>query len=217
MCAIEIPGRGMRMTETLETNALKLSAGLADIIEPLLDKPFAFFGHSMGAMLAFEISLALKKRLGTTPKHLFASGAPAPQLPRSRPITYNLPEPELIEELRRLNGTPPELLDNPDFRGIMLPLMRADFSAVQTYTYQGGRLDCPVSVFGGLNDPEVAEEALAPWKEMTSGPFTRHMFTGDHFFLNTSTRLLCNTITMRLHSTAGDLFATVSSRTAGNS
>lgn len=211
---VEFPGRGMRMNESPETNALQLAAATAETIRPLLDRPFAFFGHSMGALLAFEISVLLKKQWGISPRHLFASAHPAPQDPRTKPVFYNLPESELMEELRRLNGTPVEVLENPELRNLFLPLIRADFSVVQTYVYQGGVLDCPVSAFGGLSDPETTKDSLMRWKDVTTGPFNITMFAGEHFFLNTATRLVCQTISSQLRLTAADTSG-VSARVLG--
>jgi medium-chain acyl-[acyl-carrier-protein] hydrolase len=145
---------------------------ISEVIEPHLDKPFAFFGHSMGAMISHDLARALRRKYGVEPVHLFVSGRRAPQMPRTRKTTYDLPEPEFIEELRRLNGTPQEVLDQPELMQLMIPLLRADFSVCQTYQYEPEPpLTCPITVFGGLED-ETTREELVGWRAQTSAACT---------------------------------------------
>ncbi len=191
VCAAQIPGRGPRMNEAPYTNLAPLVEALTGAVAPLLDKPFAFFGHSMGAMIAFELARALQRERGVSPLHLFVSGRRAPQLPDDEPPTYNLPHDEFLEELRRLNGTPEEVLRHPEMMELLLPIIRADFSAVQTYDYRPGPpLDCPVTAFGGTEDHEVGRDDLEAWREQTSAGFSVQMFRGDHFFLHDAQPLL---------------------------
>jgi medium-chain acyl-[acyl-carrier-protein] hydrolase len=153
----------------------------------MLATPFAFFGHSMGAMISFELARRLRREHDREPIHLFVSGRRAPQLPITEPPTYNLPEPQLIEDLRRLNGTPRAVLENPELLQLVLPLLRTDFEVCQTYTYTPqAPLSCPITVFGGLQDTEAPRESLAAWREQTTSSFTLRMFPGDHFFLHTT-------------------------------
>lgn len=190
----------MRLADKPITNALALAETLAGILVHALDRPFAFFGHSMGALLAFEISHLLHARNDLLPEHLFVSAAPAPRLPVRKPTTYDLPEPELLAKLVRLNGTPAEVLDNPELRALLLPVIRADFSVVQTYVYTPRpKLNIPIYAMGGSEDPEVSPDELLAWNEETSGPFTLDMLPGDHFFLHTGQRLLLELITKRLN------------------
>jgi medium-chain acyl-[acyl-carrier-protein] hydrolase len=178
------------MAEPPFTSLPELVDGLASAIVSHLDKPFAFFGHSMGAKIGFELARLLKPK-GVTPLHLFVSGCRAPQVPYTDPPTYNLPEPEFIEELRSLNGTPKEVLDNPELMNLMIPLLRADFEVVQTYEYMPAPpLQCPLTIFGGLEDEDVTREHLEAWREQTVAHTTLRMFPGDHFFLNSSPSLL---------------------------
>jgi medium-chain acyl-[acyl-carrier-protein] hydrolase len=172
---------------------------LAEAILPELDKPFAFFGHSMGALIAFELTHQLRKLNQPSPAHLIVSGRSAPHLPDTDPQTHDLPEKEFLEELRRLNGTPAEALDHPELMQLMLPILRADFAICETYSYEDRPvLDCPITALGGLDDANVSREELASWRERTSGAFTMRMFPGDHFYLHTSQSPLLETVTALL-------------------
>ncbi|HEY0385456.1 MAG TPA: thioesterase domain-containing protein, partial [Pyrinomonadaceae bacterium] len=172
----------------------------AHALAPFLDKPFAFFGHSMGATLAFEVARLLRDEKRQMPVHLFVSARHAPQLPDPEPPIYDLPEAELKEELRNLNGTPPEVLEHPELMELMLPLFRADCRVSETHTYRpGSPLDCSITAYGGLQDQHVRREHLEPWREHTTGAFTLRMLAGDHFFIHTSHTLLLRTLSRDLY------------------
>jgi medium-chain acyl-[acyl-carrier-protein] hydrolase len=185
VCPVELPGRGRRLRERPLTQLTALVEATAEGLLPLLDKPFAFFGHSMGAMISFELARLLRKEHGVMPVHLFLSGRRAPHVPDTDPPTYDLPEAEFLKELRRLNGTPQEVFENAELIELMMPLLRADFEVVETYRYVSGPpLDCPITAFGGLQDVEVSREYLDGWRNYTTAAFTLRMMQGDHFFLN---------------------------------
>ncbi len=156
VCPVQFPGRGTRLMEKPFTQLLPLVETLAQVLIPLLDKPFAFFGHSLGALVGFELARQIRSQSGVQPVRLFVSAARAPQVPhRDRP-TYALPEGEFLEELRRLNGTPGELLENAELMQIMIPILRADFAVSQTYVYAAEPpLACGISSFGGVQDHRV--------------------------------------------------------------
>lgn len=199
ICAVEPPGRGTQMREKPFLNLLDLVAAAAPVFAPYMDCPFAFFGHSMGAMIGFELARYLRKTGKKEPARLFLSGCRAPQLAHTRAITYDLPEPELVDELRRLKGTPAKVLEHPELLQLMLPLLRADFAITQTYRYvEEAPLSCPLTIFGGLEDDEVTPENLSLWREHTTGSFSLHMLPGDHFFLHTSQDLLFEVIGQEL-------------------
>lgn len=187
VCPVQFPGRGTRLMEKPFTQLLPLVETLAQVLIPLLDKPFAFFGHSLGALVGFELARQIRSQSGVQPVRLFVSAARAPQVPhRDRP-TYALPEGEFLEELRRLNGTPGELLENAELMQIMIPVLRADFAVSQTYVYAAEPpLACGISSFGGVQDHRVTCDDLAAWRNQTSASCALHMFPGDHFFLNTA-------------------------------
>jgi medium-chain acyl-[acyl-carrier-protein] hydrolase len=196
---VQLPGRENRLSEPPFTRVEPLVQAVAEALLPHLNLPFAFFGHSMGAVIAFELARKLRAVINLEPLHLFVAGRIAPHLIDLEPPTYNLPDPELIEELRRLNGTPREALEHPELMHLMLPLLRADFQLVQTYAYvDGAPLDCPVTAFGGLQDPEVSREELAAWREHTTGAFSLRMFEGDHFFLQAAQTQILQIISQEL-------------------
>ncbi|HEX8145860.1 MAG TPA: alpha/beta fold hydrolase [Pyrinomonadaceae bacterium] len=199
LCLVELPGRGTRMWEPRLTSILSVAEALEPTLLAALDRPFAFFGHSMGAVTAFEVARRLRRRHGRQPAHLFVSGSAAPHLPRIHPVTYDLPEDEFIEHLVSLNGTPREVHENASLMELLLPLLRADFQAVQTYAWQEEPpLSCPVHAFGGLEDANVSRERLAAWREQTTASFSLRMFPGDHFFINTSGPVLLEVLSSEL-------------------
>lgn len=164
---------------------------LAGVMLPLLDSPFAFFGHSMGAVIAFELARWLRRRHAAEPQAVLISGRHAPQIPDLEPVTYNLPHDEFIEKLGKLAGTPKEVLEHAELMELMIPLLRADFQMVQTHKYHSEPpLGCPITVYGGLQDPEVTPDNLRMWKEQTSSDFALHMLPGDHFFIRSSESVL---------------------------
>jgi medium-chain acyl-[acyl-carrier-protein] hydrolase len=185
--AVQLPGRENRMQEPRFTDLYALAKRIADELAPLLhQKPFAFFGYSMGAILAFEVTRELRRRRLPMPLHLFVAASSPPQLAehpdRSR---STLPDDELIAELRRLGGTPDELLEHEELLRLLLPILRADFSVVDTYRYRDEEpLDVPLSAFGGLEDHALPEEQLEGWRLQTRAPFTMQIFPGNHFFLH---------------------------------
>ncbi|HLM58380.1 MAG TPA: alpha/beta fold hydrolase [Pyrinomonadaceae bacterium] len=200
VCPVQLPGRGHRLGEVPVNRMAPLVALVAREIRPLLNKRFAFFGHSMGATTAFEVARLLRRERAPQPSHLFISARRAPQVPNPDPPTYNLPESELIEDLRRLNGTPPEVFDEPDLLKMMLPLIRADFEVTQTYAYgEEPPLDCPITVYGGLGDRGVKRENLDAWCTQTTAPCAVRLFPGDHFYINANRELLLQTLTRDLH------------------
>jgi medium-chain acyl-[acyl-carrier-protein] hydrolase len=183
--AVQPPGRESRLSEKPYSDLTQLVDAMHRELRPYFDKPFAFFGHSNGGMMAFELARTLRREGGPMPLHLFASGRPAPQLELDEPPIHHLPHDEFIEELRRFAGTPEEILQNAEIMELIMPLLRADFALGETYVYTPEPpLDLPISAYGGVQDEEVSEEQVAAWREQTSGEFRMKMFPGGHFFLN---------------------------------
>ena len=196
---VQLPGREALVREPPFTRLSEIVEAAVPELLPYLDKPFAFFGHSMGAFISFEIASLLRRKYRIQPAHLFVSGCRAPQIESTKPPIYNLPEGEFLEELRRLNGTPKEVLENPELMQLVKPLLRADFEVADTYTYtRTAPLDCPITAFGGLRDPEANRMELKAWCEQTSAAFSLQIFPGDHFFLHTSQPRLLQTIAYQL-------------------
>jgi medium-chain acyl-[acyl-carrier-protein] hydrolase len=199
LCAVQLPGRGNRLRESPFTNMPQLVEAVAAGILPYLDKPFAFFGHSMGALIGFELAHRLRSEHGLEPSIMFVSGRRAPQTPETDRITYNLPEDEFIEELRRLNGTPREVFEHPELMQLMIPLLRADFEVCQTYAYSPKPpLKCAIAAFGGLQDFEVTRSYLEGWRDHTSTSFSLSMLPGDHFFLHSYAATLLQRLSQEL-------------------
>ncbi|HKR15371.1 MAG TPA: alpha/beta fold hydrolase [Pyrinomonadaceae bacterium] len=199
ICAVQYPGRGSRVKETPFTDCQLLVEAFIPHLLPLLNKPFAFLGHSMGAIIAYEVARRLQQEHGLQLERLFVSGRRAPQTVVQEPPTYNLPDPEFMEELRRLNGTPQAVLDHPELMQLMLGIIRADFTLTQTYKYTPGpKLNCPISVFGGLEDVDVTREQLDGWCELTNNRCSVQMFEGDHFFIQTNDKPVLRTVSEQL-------------------
>lgn len=204
VCSVQLPGRGSRFKESAHTSLNSLLDALQDAIIPYINVPYAFFGHSMGAQVGFELARRLRDAGARLPSCLIVSGRRGPHRPpRNKPI-HTLPEPEFREEIRRLNGTPEEALSNPELMDIISPILRADCQAVETWAYQPSRpMDVPVLALGGVKDSQVSLEDLEDWRSVTSGPFTLQLFSGDHFFINHVTDALLGTIRQTLDCVLG--------------
>lgn len=184
LCLVHLPGRGRAIGQRAFTRLIPLVKAIADHIDCETTVPYAFYGHSMGAMISFELARELFSRRQKGPKHLFVSGRNAPQWPRNEPPTFNLPHDEFLAELKKLNGTPHEVLGNPELMEFLINVLRADFEAVDTYNYLPGEpLSCPITVYGGLQDEHVPVESCHAWEKQTSAICRVRMFPGDHFFI----------------------------------
>ncbi len=197
---VQIPGRGHRISENPWRKIEQLADAIAqDLLPVFQEKPFAFFGHSMGATLGFEVARRLAQQHEMMPKVLLISGRRAPHIPDDEPLTYNLPEKEFIHELQRLNGTPKELFESAELMELMMPVLRADFEAIQTYQYSPGPpLKSPFVVMGGTEDIRVTRESLEGWRMHTSASCPVTMFPGDHFFLRSHKEMLLKFIAQTL-------------------
>ena len=205
VCAVALPGRGGRLGEVPYRELFPLVKTLSDALLPTLDRPFAFFGHSMGALVAFELARLLRRQHRPTPAHLFVSGRAAPQLRRASSTIHRLPREGFLEGLRLLNGTPPEVLGNAELLEVVLPALHADFTVCAEYRYApDAPLECPISAFGGDEDPEVAEEDVGAWRDQTMRAFSMRIFAGDHFFLRSTQREVLRAVAAPLcaHSTS---------------
>jgi medium-chain acyl-[acyl-carrier-protein] hydrolase len=199
VCPIQLPGRENRLREPVYTRLEPLVQALTPALQPYLDMPYAFFGHSLGALIAFEIIRIFIRQNSPGPIHLFVSGHTAPQVPDKDPPIHQLSKPEFIKVLGRLNGTPKEVLQNAELMELLIPLLYADFTINETYVYAAGEpLDCPISAFGGLQDDQVNRYDIAAWRDQTRGAFTLRMLPGDHFFLHSARSLLLRTIAQDL-------------------
>jgi medium-chain acyl-[acyl-carrier-protein] hydrolase len=204
VCPIELPGHGWRRMETAFTQLQPLVQAIATAITPYLDKPFACFGHSMGALLSFELAVFLQKHNSQSPTHLLISGRRAPEIPSPVAPIHNLPDTAFIEGLFDYNGMPEGVLQDTKFLELILPTLRADFALIENYEYvQKPPLECLITVFGGLQDQTVTYNSLKAWKKHTHAAFTVKMFPGNHFFIHSSQQLLLQSLSQILQYPSG--------------
>lgn len=209
LCPVQLPGRENRLREDPYTTLPSLIEPLEQNLHPFLDIPFAFFGHSLGALISFELARYLRRLHRSLPVYLFVSGHHAPQISDPHPPLCHLLDDQFIEELRRLKGTPEEILRNMDAMQTLLPLLRADFALRETYVYtEEDPLAIPISAFGGTLDERAPQQSLSAWHEQTLSTFTLRAFAGGHFFLHSSRSLLLQAIlhdlTISMSTTPGN-------------
>jgi len=201
-CAL-LPGRGVRLGEKPITDLRIMVEELKNAIRPLLEKPYALFGHSMGALLAFELARGLQTLGLPLPRHIFLSGHPAPHLPKHGKKRHMLSDDEFVEDVKKLGGIPKELANNKEALEILLPALRADIRAYETHRYvDGPPLPCSTSAFGGLQDVDVPRDSLEQWRSLVSGSFSVQMFPGDHFFLNSARESVTEQVARKLEKIA---------------
>lgn len=183
---VELPGRGARFDEPLQTDMGPLALQLARELRPTLQAPYALFGHSLGALLACELAHSLRELGCPQPLALFASGTAAPTMRADYDRGFAVPktDAELIDQLRTLNGTSEEILANEELMALTLPVLRADFLLCGRFQPRlRAPLDCPVHVLGGTTDKATTEQLMG-WRRETSGSFSLDMLAGGHFFIH---------------------------------
>jgi medium-chain acyl-[acyl-carrier-protein] hydrolase len=197
---VQLPGRGTRFKEPLSTRLAPLLDALALEVTKLgEDAPFAFFGHSMGALLAFELARELRRRGAPLPTHLFVAGHRAPGLPERNAPIHHLSDAEFLTALRRYGGMPASVLEQPELMEMVLPIVRADFALVEAWRdIQGAPLDLPITAFRGDNDANATAEEMDSWRAHTLGEFILHTLPGDHFFIQSAEPALLDRVTRAL-------------------
>ena len=201
--AAHLPGRGSRHQEPAHKSLMPLVEELSQAIEPLLDRPYAFFGHSFGALVAFELARHLRRCGLPQPVTLFVSACKAPHLPDTHPPIHTLPDVELLEALKGFNGISPELLRQPEVMDLLITVLRADFEALETYAYADEpRLNCCIVAFGGLHDPGVSREHLEAWASQTDSIFRVEYYPGDHFFINSTREAIIASINAEIKASS---------------
>lgn len=187
---VQPPGRGSRLDEVPFDEMVLLVDEIMKSSAFICEKPFIFFGHSLGSRVAFETCVQLNARKLRLPCHLIASGSKAPHVESSRKNIHSLPEDQFIDALKRLNGTPTEVLDNHELISLLTPLLRADFKIAECYLAKAQKLLAPITVLGGEEDVDVTYDHLMSWKELTDKSFSLTMLPGNHFFINTHRNLV---------------------------
>jgi len=184
VCAVQLPGRETRFRDPPIDRFQPLILELADALTPLFDKPVVAFGHSMGALAAFELTRELRRRDQSIPARLLVSGRAAPHQPLGRAPIHNLPDADFRQALSSFKGTPDAVLANEELMQIFAPTLRADFAAHETYVYKEEEpFDCPIVAIGGASDDLTTPADLKEWRRHTRGTFQSHVLPGDHFFL----------------------------------
>jgi len=183
---VKLPGREDRLREPAVDELPRLVESIGEAIDPCLDGPFAVVGHSMGALLAFELARRWRRLDRRMPVCLFLAACPAPQLPPKLESIHRLPESEFLRMLQdRYQGIPQEIASNKELMHLLLPTLRADFRLVETYEYhQEPPLDCPILALAGDDDRHVTPAEVSAWREQTTGGFSLRILTGGHFFVH---------------------------------
>jgi medium-chain acyl-[acyl-carrier-protein] hydrolase len=180
VCPVQLPGRETRQGEPPRTRLMPLSDEAAAAILPFTDVPYALFGHSLGAILAFEVARLLEP--ATPPVRLFVSARRAPHLPDRLPLLHRLAEPAFLAEVQ---------LECADLMSLLAPRLRADIEALETWTYVAGdTLSCPISAFGGLRDHTIRPEEIGAWRDHTNGAFTMRLIDDGHLYLQSAASVL---------------------------
>ncbi len=184
ICPVQMPGRESRMTEPPARNLARLAADIAQGLGPALDRPFAFFGHSLGAIVAFEVTRQLRRMGASLPDHLFLSGhGPAFVETRANPF-HLMPDGEFLDAVRKFGGLPDAVLRHRELLEMILPVLKADFELYETHRHvPEAPLNIPISALGGLSDFSVPRRHLEAWSGETTYPLDVRMFPGGHFYL----------------------------------
>lgn len=197
--AVELPGRGRRLSEPAHESMESLVQALLLELRSLLHAPFAFFGHSMGASIAFELALSMPEAARAHLRHLFLSARQAPGHPACSTTLHILDDKAFREGLREMNGTPAAALENDELMSLIMPTLRADFTLIETYRPQLKRcVPVDITAFAGTRDTSVPMASVADWQHVTYGEFAFHSVDGGHFFLEKSMPVIAEIIASRI-------------------
>jgi medium-chain acyl-[acyl-carrier-protein] hydrolase len=201
LCPVELPGRAARLDERPLTSMSALMERLREVLARLMTVPFGFFGHSVGAWMAYEAARQLRSVDGRTAVHLFISGRGRPGAPADPPPERS--DHDLLAVLNRFGGTPHAIMQRPELIAALLPVLRADLAIAETYTADPGDcVTCPITAFGGADDVSHSG-SLESWKTFTRGQFRACLFPGGHFYFSPAADALANEISRDLHAFVG--------------
>jgi medium-chain acyl-[acyl-carrier-protein] hydrolase len=185
VCPLQPPGREARFTESPCRSMAELVDGITETVAELSSLPFAFFGHSLGAVAAFEVARCLRERGIAGPTHLIVAGHPGPQVPRAQPPTSALSDAAFVARVRELRGLPEHVLSHPELLDVVLPALRADYEIIESYSYAPGEpMDIAIAALAGADDPFAAPAAVETWRTQTTGTFQLEVLPGGHFFVH---------------------------------
>ena len=202
VCGVQLPGHVGRIHEAPVSDFAALLARLVEGLAPEIEMPVALFGHSLGALAAFELARQMRERTGRLPVHLFLSGRNAPDMTDDLDDVLKLDDEAILAKLRELNCTPEPVLRDRETMQLMLPILRADFALCNSYAYRDrAPLDCPITVLYGLGDPQTDPAGLDGWQRQTTRAFRMQAFTGDHYFVATEERAVVQRIAGELRAT----------------
>jgi surfactin synthase thioesterase subunit len=202
--AARLPGRENRLAEAPHDDAAALVSALTPAVSALTTQPYAVFGHSMGALIGYELVRRLRDIGRPEPVALFGSGNNAPHRLGDSARLHLLPDDEFVAALRGYGATPAIFLDRPELLEMFLPMIRADFAVAETYRHRPGRrLTCPVVVCRGTDDVDVSDAGCRSWGELTTGRCAQYSFPGGHFFVNSARRDVLTTVDAELTAVAG--------------
>jgi surfactin synthase thioesterase subunit len=210
---MRLPARENRMGEEPVSNLSLLINSLSSEIIPFLNKPFVFFGHSLGALIAFELCRALRKKGASLPAHLFVSAFHPPSQPNPNKALHQLAENEFIDGIRAYGNTSEKVLSNALLMELLLPMLRADFALHETYHYKKEPpLSCPITVFKGDQDNFAKARDMSAWQQETNSYYEEIEYRGGHFFLNDYRESIGQKLITPLNQYKEDKFATTHER-----
>ncbi|WP_444935833.1 thioesterase II family protein [Microbulbifer sp. JMSA004] len=193
-----LPGREQRCNESMPADMQALIKLLSRAVTPILDRPWAAFGHSMGATVAHELALSLYRENLRGPEHIFVSAREAPQFQKGGSV-HKLDDDSLCQQLIELGGTSPELLEIPELRALLLPAIRQDYRLIETNGLSSDQvLSCPITAMVGRDDPELSIDEARGWQQWTSCEFHLEEYPGNHFYLSGCPDLVVRHIAQKL-------------------
>ncbi len=195
VCFVHLPGREKRLNEKPFRDVFSLVEALIPGLLPYLDKPFIFFGYSMGALIGYETASILQKKFNVRPELLVVSAHNAPGVCVNEEKVHTLDDERFIQKLREMKGTDEALLQNKEIMDLLLPILRADFAISENYSSKENySLNCPIMAIGGTEDPDVPEKNLSLWQNYTNSLFNLRMLQGGHFFIHRNEKMLTELI-----------------------